>query len=89
MPIIGTLATIVSLLIIGLGLPAQIYKNYKRKSCEGLSAWLFLMAFASYFLWCAYGWTKPDLFLKIAHTPGVALSLILLYQFFLYRNRRT
>jgi uncharacterized protein with PQ loop repeat len=84
----GTLATAASLVIVGIGLPHQIYKNFRRKTCEGLAPSLIISAAISYTLWCIYGWTKPDLFLKIAQTPGCALALILLIQLIYYRKGR-
>ncbi len=87
MSLIGILATIASLTIVVLGLPAQIVKNYRRKSCDGLAPSLVYSAFCTYTLWSLYGWTKPDWFLVVAQTPGFAISSILLVQLFLYRKR--
>ena len=84
--IIGIVATLASLIVIFFGLPAQILKNYRRKSTEGLSNNLIYSACSCYATWCLYGWTKPDYFLIIAQTPGIILSLILLYQLFLYKK---
>jgi uncharacterized protein with PQ loop repeat len=39
--VFGILASIVSLVVIVAGLPAQIWKNYKNKNCTGLSFSLF------------------------------------------------
>ncbi len=86
MSIIGTFAVIASLTIIVIGLPAQIYKNYKRKSCDGIAPSLIYSACCTYTLWGLYGWTKPDWFLVIAQTPGSILALILLLQLFRYRK---
>lgn len=88
MPIIGILATIASLAIVLLGLPAQIVKNYKRKSCEGIAPSLIYAACFTYTLWSLYGWTKPDWFLAVAQTPGCVLAFIILFQIFYYRKRR-
>ncbi len=88
MSVIGVTATISSLTIIALGLPAQIIKNYRRKSCSGLAPSLVFSACCSYTLWTLYGWTKPDWFLVVAQTPGCALAFILLFQLFRYRKRR-
>ncbi|OQB06403.1 MAG: MtN3/saliva family protein [bacterium ADurb.Bin212] len=85
MPVIGILATVASLMIVLLGLPAQIINNYRRKSCEGLAPQLVYAAVCTYTLWAIYGWTKPDLFLATAQTPGCILSLVLLYQLVKYR----
>ncbi len=87
MPVIGTIATIASLAIVTVGLPAQIFKNYRRKSCDGLAPSLIYSACCTYTLWSIYGWTKPDWFLVVAQTPGCVLAFILLFQLFLYRKR--
>lgn len=86
--ILGTLATIGSLAIVFLGLPAQIYKNYRNKSTSGLAPLLFYLAFYVYTAWCLYGWFKPDWFLVAAQTPGSLLSLILLIQFLWYGRKK-
>ncbi|MBI2039069.1 MAG: hypothetical protein HYT22_02215 [Candidatus Niyogibacteria bacterium] len=82
----GILAMIMSLILTTIGLPHQIYKIYKKKSCEGVSFVLSLTVFSAYTSWGLYGWTKPDIFLMISQTPGSALSLLLLTQFFYYRK---
>lgn len=88
MPILGVLAMTVSLILLSIGVPHQIYTNYKRKSVEGISPLLLFCIFFAYVLWSLYAWTKPDLFLILTQTPGSALSLILLFQLFYYgRNR--
>jgi len=88
MSILGTLAVIASLTIVVIGLPQQIYKNYRQKSCEGLASSLVYSAFCTYTLWGLYGWTTPDYFLAISQTPGSVITLILVFQLFYYgRNR--
>lgn len=87
MPIIGIIATIASLTIVLLGLPAQIIKNYRRKSCDGIAPPLIYSACCSYMLWSLYGWTKPDWFLIIAHTPGCILAFVLLFQLLHYKKK--
>jgi len=84
MSIIGTLAVIASLTIAMVGLPQQIYKNYQRKSCEGLAPFLIYSACCAYTLWGIYGWTKPDYFLVISQTPGSVLTFVLIFQIFYY-----
>jgi uncharacterized protein with PQ loop repeat len=85
--VIGILATTASLAIALLGLPAQIVKNNRRKNCDGLSLPLICTVFCSYSFWSIYGWTKPDLLLVIAQTPGSVLSLIIIFQFFHYQKK--
>lgn len=87
MSIIGILATISSLAIVLVGLPVQIIKNYRRKSCDGLAPMLILSALCTYTLWSIYGWTKPDWFLVVSQTPGSMLAFVLLVQLFVYREK--
>ena len=87
MNLIGILAVTASLTIVLLGLPAQIVKNYRRKSCDGLAPSLIYSSVCTYALWSIYGWTKPDWFLMVAQTPGCILTLILLFQLFHYRKK--
>ena len=88
MPVIGTLAAIVSLTIIVFGLPAQIVKNWKRKSCEGLAPLLVCSVLVAYGMWALYGWTKPDYFLAYSQTPGCALTAVLVFQLWLYQKKK-
>ena len=69
------------------GLVAQIYGNWKRKSCVGLSLLLIVMSFLAYSIWALYGASKSDNFLISSQTPGAILSLILLGQFYKYRHK--
>lgn len=85
--VIGILATIASLTIAVLGLPAQIIQNYRHKSCSGLAPSLICTAFCTYTLWCVYGWMKPDRFLAISQTPGCLFAFVLLVQLVIYRKR--
>jgi uncharacterized protein with PQ loop repeat len=85
--IFGTLAMIASLTITFIGLPCQIYKNWRDKDCH-LALELIVAAIFSYSLWSMYGWAKPDWFLAGADTPGAILALIVLLQFFLYRKKK-
>ncbi len=86
--LLGLIAASVSLTLVAIGLPAQIVKNYRRKSCEGLSPILFVLAFCTYLLWSLYGWTKPDWFLASAQTPGLILAIIILGQLIYYGRKR-
>lgn len=84
---LGTLATIASLAIAFLGLPAQIIMNYRHKSCQGIASPLIYSACLTYTLWAIYGWVKPDWFLFVADAPGCVLAFILLFQLFHYRKK--
>ena len=88
MSVFGISAAIASLVVILLGLPAQIYRNYRRKSCDGLDQLLVYSVCITYTLWSLYGWTKPDWFIAVSQTPGCVLAFILLFQLFHYRGKR-
>ncbi len=89
MELLGTIATIASLVIVVVGLPHQIYKNYTRKTCEGLAPSLIYASCCTYTLWALYGWTKPDYFLATSQTPGAILAYVLLFQLLYYRTKKT
>ncbi len=78
--IFGFGGLIASWLIVLIGLPLQIYKNHKNKSCAGMSLPLFCIVFYSYICWTIYAWTKPDYVLAAAQTPGIIMAAILLVQ---------
>ncbi len=86
--VLGTLAAGASLVFVLVGLPIQILKNKKRKSCEGLALSPFLFALVSYSLWAAYGFASHDYFLAYSQTPGSFFVLIILLQFFIYRKQK-
>ena len=87
MNIFGTLAAIASLVIALVGLPAQILKNYKKKSCEGLASSLIYSTCITYALWSLYGVSILNWFLIISQTPGFVLSLIVVTQLMIYKQK--
>lgn len=84
----GTLAAVASLTIIVWGLPRQIWLNYQRKSCEGLSPDLAWSAAVIYFFWGIYGLVKHDVFIIAADIPGFVLSASLVWQMHWYGRRK-
>ncbi len=87
MSLLGTSAALASLIVVLLGFPHQIYKNYKTKSDSGISPFFIGTVFVGYLLWSIYGWLKPDYFLAVAYTPGALFALILFTQLFYYRKK--
>lgn len=85
---LGWFALVVSVIFTAFGLPVQIVKNYKNKSTEGLSLWMFFMMFVTYLSWVlyAYAHTPPDWFIIIPNTIGMAGNIFIMWQFFIYRN---
>lgn len=80
----GAAGVVGSWLIVFVGLPLQIYKNYENKSCAGMSLPLFFIVLYNYICWTIYAWAKPDYMLAAAQTPGILMAAILLAQCFLY-----
>ena len=85
---LGWFALIVSVIFTSFGLPVQIVKNYKNKSTEGLSLWMFSMMFVTYLSWVlyAYAHTPPDWFIIIPNSIGMVGVLFIMWQFFIYRE---
>ena len=88
--ILGWFALIVSVIYTSFGLPVQIIKNIKNKSTEGLSFLMFLMMFITYSSWVLYAFahTPPDWFIIVPNSIGMLGALIIMLQFYLYKNLR-
>ena len=84
--VFGLLATGFSLAVIFIGMPCQIIKNYKNKSCKGLSLSNMVLVLGCNFSWLAYGLTKNDFALIITNPLNLVLTIIVLVQFYIYRN---
>lgn len=83
----GFAAAVTSLSVIFIGFPSQVWKNYVRKSTEGLDNRLVWTALVAYSTWLAYGVSGNDWFLIISQTPGVICTLFLVSQIFIYRKK--
>jgi uncharacterized protein with PQ loop repeat len=88
MSLFSYLAAISSLAIVLQGYPSQIISNWRRKSCEGLSLSLFILLFCASTFWSLHGWSKRDWFLIVSQVPGVALTLVILMQCYVYRKAK-
>ena len=86
MATIKIITVILSLAVTGLGLTAQVCKNYIRKSTEGLSFFYFFLLAISYSFWSVYGFFQEDLVLIIPMSLGMLVSWILTMQFYLYKK---
>jgi uncharacterized protein with PQ loop repeat len=78
---------VLSLLVTGFGLFAQVRKNHSRRSVEGLSLLYFLLLAISYSFWSYYGMVQNDLVLIIPMTLGMIMSWIVVAQFWLYTRK--
>ena len=87
--ILGWMASIGSIAYLSIGLPFQIHRNYRNKSAKGVSLALVIFMCLSILLWLAYAWTKQpkDFFILASNLPGLLFSLVLLVQFYVYRNQ--
>ncbi|MBP9836957.1 MAG: hypothetical protein KBC78_03950 [Candidatus Pacebacteria bacterium] len=86
MEMISVITVGLSLVVTGLGLTAQVRKNKERKSVEGLSFFYFFVLTISYSFWVLYGIMLKDWVLIIPMTIGALMSLVVVFQFFLYRK---
>jgi uncharacterized protein with PQ loop repeat len=82
---IKIVTVILSLIVTGLGLTSQVYKNFKRKSVEGLSLFYFFVLAISYSFWSLYGVLLRDPVLIIPMTLGCIVSWFLVVQFYFYK----
>jgi len=84
---IKIITVVLSLLVTGLGLTAQVRKNHARRSVEGLSMFYFLLLAISYSFWSFYGIVQQDIVLIIPMTLGMVMSWVVVGQFWLYRSK--
>jgi uncharacterized protein with PQ loop repeat len=87
MQTLGLTASVLTIILVFIGLVSQVIKNYKRKSCGGLSLIYFIIIFFAYTSWSLYGFSKSDWFLIIPQTAGALISVILLFQFYIYKDK--
>lgn len=85
--VIGTLTLIMGILVKVIGFPAQIKKNYDRKSTEGLSELMIVLTFVAYVLWTVHGIIKNDMVLIYGQGVGIITTGIILWQIFKYKKR--
>jgi len=88
--VIGSLALGLALLRLAIAFPAQIRKNRKLQSCEGLASSMIYLTFAGYVLWTLYGWAKTpiDWPIAVSSSVGTILSGIIIFQFIYYGRKR-
>jgi uncharacterized protein with PQ loop repeat len=86
MTTLGIITIVISLIVTGLGLTAQVRKNHKRKSMEGLSLFYFSVLAVSYSFWVVYGISQRDFVLIIPMCIGSIMSWIVVIQFYVYKS---
>ena len=82
--IIGYLASFITIVYTAIGLPNQIVKNYRLKSIEGLSLFLFVTLFFTFTSWVIYGILKPDWFIGVPNALGGLCTFIIICQILYY-----
>lgn len=88
MTAIKIVTVLLSLAVTCLGLTAQVRKNFKNKSTEGLSFFYFSLLAVSYSFWSIYGFSQRDLVLIIPMSLGMLMSWVVVSQFVTYRSRK-
>jgi len=86
--IAGTVATVLSLSMVLIGLPSQMYENWQKHQA-GMSIFLAITAFVLYSAWSIYAILKKDRYLIIAQGTGAIVAFALLVQtiYYMVTNR--
>lgn len=87
--LVGIAAFIITMAYMGFGIPSQIKKNYTEQSVKGLSLRTNIFMFLSCVVWVLYAAVKVnvDWFILVPNATGGICALIILLQFYLYRQR--
>jgi uncharacterized protein with PQ loop repeat len=64
------------------------FTRKNRKTTEGVSTWLFVLTFLSYALWTIYGILQNDWVVYLGQGLGVVTAGIILFQVWIYRNKK-
>ena len=83
----GWTASIITVVYTAFGLPIQIYKNYQKKTAEGLSKVMVVLLFFTFLSWTIYAIVKPDYFILVPNAIGFICQTIILMQFWIYRAK--
>jgi len=86
--IVGTLTTILSIVIKVVGFPDQIRKNFQRKSTEGVSTLFYVLSFITYLLWTFYGILRGDWVVFLAQGLGIVTTGVIVYQILIYKKKK-
>jgi uncharacterized protein with PQ loop repeat len=85
--VVSVLTVISDLVVKLVGIPDQIWQNFKRKSTEGVSFSYQLTGFIAYVLWTLHGLLIHDMTLVIGQFLGVVTTGIILFQYSLYGRK--
>ena len=88
-----TFAGVIAVLTVSVGIvaklighPDQILENHRRKSTEGLSTKMIVIAVVGYSLWTIHGILQGDWVLIVGQGLGVVTSGTILTQIVVYRE---
>lgn len=84
--ILGIMLSIISLGVVFIAFPTQIYKNWKTKNF-GISLTLILFGVAIYITRIPYTFLRADYYILIPDIVGFLIHIILIYQYFIYRKK--
>jgi uncharacterized protein with PQ loop repeat len=85
--VIATLTLIIGILVKVIGFPDQFYRNYKRKSTEGLSTIFMLLTLLAYILWTIHGILQKDWVLIIGQGIGIITTGLIVIQIYYYKKK--
>lgn len=83
----GTVAMLVTLAFMLIGLPMQIIKIHRKRSVEDLSPPMCILWFATFVSWVWYGCIKADLFIVAPNVLGILLVGVILGQVLYFRRK--
>jgi hypothetical protein len=83
--IFGYLTLVSALIMTSIGLPSQIWRNYKTKT-SGLALILLIITLAVYVSRVTYTSIRQDYFILIPDCIGLICSIVLCVQHFRYKN---
>jgi hypothetical protein len=81
----GTLTLIFGVSMAAIGLPIQVWKNYKEKKC-GFNFTLVFLTIAVYGSRMAYSYIISSWYILIPDSIGLVFGGIIFFQYFLYKK---
>jgi uncharacterized protein with PQ loop repeat len=86
--VVGILTVVFGVIVKVVGFPAQMKTNHERKSTKGLSTTFMALSFITYSLWTLHGILQKDPVVYIGQGIGIITTGIILYQIWLYREKK-
>lgn len=83
----GNMTMTLAILMVFIGLLSQIKKNYKEGRC-GMHLWMVVLPLSVYVSRVGYAFTIGSWYILIPDTAGVIFSLVILWQFFHYSEKK-